>query len=272
MKHSEIALVINLSGGKDSQYMLEVLCDLYPDVEKHVVYADTGFEHVNPVSAEEWARQHAAKHGLVLHAVRNPNKTYLEMVETRGMFPGAGTRQCTSDLKRGPIQTWTRQAVRSGLITKKIIVNCIGIRAAESPQRAKQKPLKRDRVMSKNGRIVWNWMPIFKATLTDVLHGLWRRGVALHPVYIPAYHMDGTKGGYLRRLACRVCIFSTDADIRAIYEHDRAAFDAVSELEQRIDFTMKNGKSLVQIMAATPTDTKQYGSEELIDQPDQPCM
>jgi DNA sulfur modification protein DndC len=268
VRHEDIALVINVSGGKDSQYMLEVLCERFPHVEKHVVMADTGFEHVKPVSAEDWARQHAAKHNLTLHVVRNPNKTYLQMVERRGMFPSATTRQCTSDLKRGPIQTWIRRAVKHGLITKKIIVNCTGIRAAESAARAKQNPLKRDKTLSKAGRVVWNWMPIFKATLAEVIGGLAQRGVALHPVYVPEYHANKQQGGYLRRLSCRVCIFSTDADLRAIYEHDRDAFEAVSGLEQRMGFTMKNGKSLVQILAApASTDARQYGSEEVMDKP-----
>jgi hypothetical protein len=31
--------------------------------------------------------------------VRNPKRTYLELVEQRGMFPSAQFRQCTSDLK-----------------------------------------------------------------------------------------------------------------------------------------------------------------------------
>jgi hypothetical protein len=47
-------------------------------------------------------------------------------------------------------------------------------------------------------------------------------------VYVPEYHWDGTPEGYLRRLACRVCIFSTDADLVAIHLHDREAFDAVT--------------------------------------------
>jgi hypothetical protein len=107
-------------------------------------------------------------------------------------------------------------------------------------------------------------MPIFEESLDDVLRWHWTNNQPLHPVYQAAYHIDGTQGGYLRRFSCRVCIFSTDADIRAIYQHDREAFDLVSGLEQRMNFTMKSGKSLVQIITNTPTgDEKQYGSEEV---------
>jgi DNA sulfur modification protein DndC len=251
-----LAIVCCVSGGKDSSRMLGCIRQHFPAVKTYVVMADTGFEHVQPVTAEAWARRITASFGLELHMVKNPNKTYLEMVERRGMFPGAATRQCTSDLKRGPIQKFIRH------LDEKFIINCTGIRAAESPARAKQTPWKFDEGMSKAGRTVWNWMPIFTDTLQDVLQWHWFNNVPLHPVYAHSYHKDGTTGGYLRRFSCRVCIFSTDNDIRAIYQHDRQAFDLVAGLEERMGFTMKNGKSLFQIIGQTATDNRQYGSEE----------
>jgi hypothetical protein len=69
-----------------------------------------------------------------------------------------------------------------------------------------------------------------------------------HPVYVPEYHKDGTTGGYLRRFSCRVCIFSTDADLQAIHRHDREAFDLVGNLETEMGFPMRPGASLVQIV------------------------
>lgn len=85
--------------------------------------------------------------------------------------------------------------------------------------------------------------------------------IRLHPVYVPEYHKDGTTGGYLRRFSCRVCIFSTNADLRAIYENDRLAFEQVSRLESKLGYTMRPGASLVQIVSvqtSTPVeDTRQ---------------
>jgi hypothetical protein len=69
-------------------------------------------------------------------------------------------------------------------------------------------------------------------------------------VYVPEYHKDGTAGGYLKRLSCRVCIFSTDAELVAIHHHDRAAFDLILDLERKLNFTMRPGASLVQIVEA----------------------
>jgi len=221
--HSNVALIVNMSGGKDSVRMLGYLCEKYPSVKKYAVYADTGFEHVKPISAEDWARERCATFGVELFVVRNPNKTYLEMVERRKMFPSATTRQCTSDLKRGPIQTWIRRAVKGGLIKESIIVNCMGIRAAESSARAKQKPLKKNAALSKAGRVVWDWLPIFRMSLEEVLDWHRRTDTPFHPVYVYA-------GGYLRRFSCRVCIFSTTADLHAIYNNDREGFDKVAAI------------------------------------------
>ncbi len=241
----EVALVINISGGKDSTRMLlGHVRSRFPDVPTYCVMADTGFEHVRPVPAVDWSMQMAARFGLGLTVVRNPNKTYLEMVRRRGMFPSAQFRQCTSDLKRGPIQKFVRG------LPHRVIVNCMGMRAEESSQRARQQPWSRDEALSTSGRTVYNWLPIFTETREDVLRWHWTNGVPLHPVYVPEYHRDGTAGGYLSRLSCRVCIFASDEDIRRTFAHDREAFGLVSALEEETGFTMKAGKSLVQIVTA----------------------
>jgi len=44
-------------------------------------------------------------------------------------------------------------------------------------------------------RTVSNWLPIFDRSLADVLAWHWVNAVRLHPVYVPEYHKDGTKGG-----------------------------------------------------------------------------
>jgi 3'-phosphoadenosine 5'-phosphosulfate sulfotransferase (PAPS reductase)/FAD synthetase len=241
--------VVNVSGGKDSTRMLGYLRVRFPEVKTYCVYADTGFEHVKPVSAEQFARERCEAYGLPLHVVRNQNKTYLQMVERRGMFPSAQYRQCTSDLKRGPVEKFIRA------LPERVIVNCMGIRAAESSARAKQSAWKANTKLSVAGREVWDWLPIFELSLADVLEWHKANQVPLHPVYTWA-------GGYLKRLSCRVCIFSTAADIKAIFEHDREGFELVSELEQRMGFTMRAGVSLVQIVGSKTTSNKQYGEEE----------
>ena len=245
--------------------MLGHVRSLFPRIPTYCVMADTGFEHVRPVSAEEWSRRIAAHFGLELHVVRNPNKTYLEMVRARGKFPSAQFRQCTSDLKRGPIQKFIRQ------LPHPVLINCMGMRAQESSRRARQVVWSQDENLSKAGRTVFNWLPIFHETAEDVLKWHWQSAVPLHPVYVPEYHRDGTTSGYLRRFSCRVCIFATDDDLRMIYRHNREAFDLVSDLEQQSGFTMKADRSLVQIVSQPQTAAREDGQLSLFAAPGEGC-
>jgi DNA sulfur modification protein DndC len=239
-----VAFVINQSGGKDSTRMLGFVRERLPEATTFAVMADTGFEHQRPTSATNFARDRCAEFGVSLTVVRNARRNYLEMVEQRGVFPSAQYRQCTSDLKRGPIEKYIRT------LPYRLISNCMGIRSEESPPRAKRQPLSLSSSLTTQTRTVYNWFPIFEESLADVL--TWHREhcVPLHPVYVPKFHKDGTTGGYLRRLSCRVCIFSTDSDLLAIRQHDPDAFLSVSALEQKIGFTMRSTGSLVQIVDA----------------------
>jgi hypothetical protein len=63
------------------------------------------------------------------------------------------------------------------------------------------------------------------------------------------------QAGHLRRLSCRLCIFSTDSDLLANRRHDPEAFHAVSELEQKIGFRRSTG-SLVQLIEAAEAVVK----------------
>lgn len=193
----DLAFVLNRSGGKDSTYMLGRVRGMFPQSPAYAVMADTGFEHQTPNSAAEFARQRCAEFGLSLNIVRNPRRTYLQMVEERGMFPSPQFRQCTSDLKRGPIDKFIRS------LPHKVIVNCLGLRSEESTSRSRLAPLNLNSTLSTRRRTVYNWLPIFDRTLTDVLAWHWSNAIQLHPVYVPEYHQDGTAGGYLRRLSCR---------------------------------------------------------------------
>jgi hypothetical protein len=84
---NDLAFVVNISGGNDSLRMLGMLKESFPLQKMYVVMADTGFEHVKRVPAVEWATRQAQAFGEKLYVVRNPNKTYLEMVERRETGP-----------------------------------------------------------------------------------------------------------------------------------------------------------------------------------------
>lgn len=125
----------------------------------------------------------------------------------------------------------------------------MGMRPQQSVQHARQEPWSQDETLSKTGRTVFNWLPIFTETMEDVLQWRWKERVPLRLVYVPESHRDGTCERYLRRFSCKVCIFATDHDLRMIHEHDREAFERVSESEQQSGFTMKAGLTLIRIVS-----------------------
>jgi|APTNR8051073442_1049403.scaffolds.fasta_scaffold00075_77 3'-phosphoadenosine 5'-phosphosulfate sulfotransferase (PAPS reductase)/FAD synthetase len=236
-------LVINFSGGKDSTALLAWVCENHPDVPKHVVMADTGWEHPDAI---EWSRGIVDRFGLPLHVVRNPNKTLLSMAEKRGKFPGMQQRQCTSDLKRDPVNTWIRRN-----LTDPVIVSAMGLRAEESSSRAKLPMLCRDRRETNNRRTVWKWNPILHWKETEVWAYLREREIPTHPVY-----------KHLRRFSCRVCIYMTDHDLRAVAKHDPEAIDLVAQVEDQIGFTMfQRGGVRELVMGGSPADPARNPSQ-----------
>ncbi len=216
----DMVLVINFSGGKDSSAMLSYLCEKYPHYKKYVVFADTGWEHKGAI---DWCNEIVKRFGMDIFVVRNPNKDFFGMVRHRKMFPSPGQRQCTSDLKRGPIQTWIRRNCR-----ERLIVNCLGIRAEESPARAKKRKLSRNIAMTNSKRTVWDWLPIHDWTETQVLKYLSDRNIPLHPVY-----------NYLKRFSCQVCIYMSVNDLKSVAKNNPSAILRIDALEKEIGFTLK---------------------------------
>jgi DNA sulfur modification protein DndC len=98
--------VVNHSGGKDSQAMLIQIRQMVPAEQILVVHAEL------PGADWEGAREKVLETSEGLPVVFcQAAKTFDEMVEDRGMFPRPKYRQCTSDLKRGPIERTIRHLV-----------------------------------------------------------------------------------------------------------------------------------------------------------------
>ena len=199
--------------------------------------ADTGWEQVATgewESARDWCRRCAGRYGLPLHVVSNPRRTLLEEVAERGKFPSAGQRWCTAHHKRNPIQKWIRNHVDTPCI-----VNAIGIRAEESPNRRKMLAVSRDWALSTRSRTVFTWYPIFDWPLAKVWNYHEIHDLPIHPVY-----------GFLPRFSCRVCIFHRGRDLAAVRRHDPASFAIWSGLEEQIRFTANPKGSAVALADA----------------------
>lgn len=236
--------VANHSGGKDSQAMLIRLLEIVPRSQILVVHASLG--EAEWEGALEHAQEQAQAAGLpfvVAHAV----KTFFGMVEHRfkvrpgpnsSCWPSASNRQCTSDLKRGPIEREIRRyAADRGITT---IVTCLGIRAAESPGRAKRPEISWSARNSLAGRSWYEWLPIHCMSTPEVFATIEAAGQKPHWAYAAGNE----------RLSCVFCIMGSPRDLANGARHRPQLLAKYLEIEQRTGYTMhQSRKPLGQLVA-----------------------
>ncbi|WP_404839404.1 phosphoadenosine phosphosulfate reductase family protein [Aeromonas media] len=222
--------VSNHSGGKDSQAMLIKLLELIPPSQLIVVHASLGA--VEWPGAMELARDQAADAGLPF-IVATARKTLLEMVARRfenrpevPSWPSASTRQCTSDLKRGPIQREIRAYAKAKGF--KTIVNCLGLRAQESPGRAKRKAFRKNETDSNSVLTWYEWLPVHDLLTDEVFATI--RDAEQEPHY--AYALGN------ERLSCVFCIMSSRNDLKNGAEHRSELLKQYAEMEGITGYTM----------------------------------
>lgn len=225
---------VSHSAGKDSQAMYALLAEIVPHDQIVVVHADLG--------EIEWTGVQDHIHATIdhdLHVVRAV-KTFFEMVEHRARtrpdvpaWPSSATRQCTSDLKRGPLHKFIRHDMKARGAT--LAVNCVGLRAEESPGRAKKESLKLNAALSKAGRTVYEYLPIHHLTTDEVFDVIASAGQ--QPFW--AYRRN-------KRLSCVFCIMGCANDLRHGAEQRPELYQAYLALEERTGWTMFNGQSLAE--------------------------
>jgi 3'-phosphoadenosine 5'-phosphosulfate sulfotransferase (PAPS reductase)/FAD synthetase len=242
--------VINHSGGKDSQAMMIRLLKVVPREQLLVVHASLG--EIEWEGALELAQQQAADAGVPFIVAR-ATKSFLDMVEHRfatrpdvPAFPSAAHRQCTSDLKRGPIEREVRRwikaenARRNHVMPIDHVVTCMGLRAAESPARAKLEVFKRNTRNSVAGREWYEWAPIHTLSTAEVFETIANADQAPHWAYAAGNE----------RLSCFFCIMDSRKDIANGAKHRPELFARYVELEERTGYTMHmSRKPLTQLVA-----------------------
>lgn len=233
-------VVVNDSGGKDSQAMRILIARAVPANQVVVIHASLG--SVEWPGALEHAQQGARRSGLPF-VVARAKKSFFDMVEHRfatrpdsPSWPSAANRQCTSDLKRGPIEREIRRIARE--FGTSLVVNCTGIRAEESPNRAKLQPLKRNDRNSKAGRDWFDWLPIHDLTRADVLQVVADAGEQLHPAYAAGNE----------RLSCMFCIMGSRNDLRNAAIANPDLYRRYLELEQRTGYTMHQSRKPLDVL------------------------
>ncbi|WP_420415895.1 phosphoadenosine phosphosulfate reductase family protein [Marinovum algicola] len=220
------------SGGKDSQAMYAILCRIIPHRQVCVVHADLG--------KIEWTGVQDHIRATITHPLNvvRAGKTFFEMVRHRNRtrpdvppWPSSATRQCTSDLKRGPIQKFIRHDMKAR--GAKLAVNVTGIRWAEGPARAKRKPVTVNATLSKAGREVYDYMPILALSEAEVFQTI--ATVGQKPFH--AYSRN-------KRLSCVFCIMGCENDLAHGADQRPDLYREYLDLEDETGWTMFNGQSL----------------------------
>lgn len=235
-------IVVNTSAGKDSQAMTDYICSLARrlDILNRIVMVHADLGRVEWPGCRELAQVHAAMKGVRFEAVSRPQGDLLAHIEARGRFPDSGNRYCTSDHKRGQVATLFTRLAQEVASRPARILNCLGIRADESPARSKRVPFQTDRRHSSSRRQVDTWLPIHSWTLADV----WRR---IHASGMP-YHYAYDLG--MPRLSCCFCIFSPQSALRLAGFYNRNLLRSYVRVEQVIGHTFRHHEPLSAVLDA----------------------
>lgn len=261
--------ICSFSGGKDSVATYLYLTEVMGFKNVFGLFADTGWEHestyeyIDSLIAKGWK---ICKIQGSTAQLNTRNKTFdhdpltmmsLSIAKTR--FPSTMARFCTTELKLKPILAAYQKMLNgeSDLpffntgaelpdLKDKEVVMVTGVRADESPKRAKMSDFIYDEFFS-----IHKWMPIFRWTVEEVfaIHGEY--GIKVNPLY--------QKGS--RRVGCYPCIMTNKDELNAIARHNPETFDKVRAAEMHLGEVKGTGEST---FWAADTTAQKYRSHKTI--------
>ncbi|MCH9490484.1 PUA domain (predicted RNA-binding domain) [Klebsiella pneumoniae] len=153
-------------------------------------------------------------------------------------WPSASTRQCTSDLKRGPIQREVRAYAKANGF--KVIVNCLGLRAQESPGRAKRQAFRKNETDSNSVLTWYEWLPVHEMKAEEVFATIRETGQEPHYAYALGNE----------RLSCVFCIMASRNDLKNGATHHPDLLEHYAALEARTGYTMHMNRIPIKELAA----------------------
>jgi 3'-phosphoadenosine 5'-phosphosulfate sulfotransferase (PAPS reductase)/FAD synthetase len=230
-------IVVNSSAGKDSQAMLDYIVELAiaAGVKERLVVVHCDLGRMEWPGTKELAEKQAAHYGLRFEVVAN-KKTLLDRVRERQQWPDAARRFCTSELKTGQVQKLIVQLSReAGRFIR--VLNCLGMRAEESPARAK-KPVFSVDAATNSKRHVDRWLPIHEWSLVDVWARIKTSGVPHHYAY--------DKG--MPRLSCCFCILASRSALVLSAKLNPALAEEYVQLEAEINHKFRQDLPIAEIV------------------------
>lgn len=252
-RRSTLQHLVNVSGGKDST--ATYLLALESGRPFRAVFADTGNEHeltyafieqlaarsggpdIEIVRADftrqlarhrayilrEWPKQ-GIPDDIVLEAAALHEPTgipFLDLCISKGRFPSRMAQFCTEELKTLPI---TLQVVFP-MLQHGAVLQWLGIRAEESPNRAKQPRWNRH----ESGSMVWR--PIFRWSVDDVWSIHRRHGLRPNPLYALG----------MKRVGCLPCVNCGKSELRSIADRFPTHIDRIERWERIVAAANKRG-------------------------------
>lgn len=192
-------ILVNSSAGKDSQAMLDYLAELAraAGVKERLIVVHCDLGRMEWPGTKELAEKQAAHYGLRFEVVAN-KKTLLDRVRERKQWPDAARRFCTSELKTGQVTKLIVRLTReAGRFIR--ILNCLGMRAEESPARAKKPVFGIEKDATNSKHHTDRWLPIHSWSVDEVWARIKASGVPHHYAY--------DRG--MPRLSCCFCILAS---------------------------------------------------------------
>lgn len=236
---NKVKIIVQFSGGKDSQACLIKACETYGTDNVTAVFCDTGWEHE---LTYKHIQEIVKSLGVELVVLKN-NKVdgMAGLCQRMKWFPDAKNRVCTIQLKVWPMIDWI-------LAQDEHLIIIQGIRAKESAERAKFEDecsyFKEyfDATIKKNlyrKRDVRNWCkihdasvlrPIFSWSAQQVIDYILSHGQRPNPLY--------ERGA--SRVGCFPCIFARLNEIK-IVARENVYKQRVVDLENAVNSTRDNG-------------------------------
>lgn len=255
------ANIINISGGKDST--ATILLAIERGAQNIMpVFADTGNEHeqtyqyldyleerlglkIERVKAD-FSKQIGRKRNLtmgkwreegieesiieraisVLEPSGNP---FLDLCLWKGRFPSMKARFCTEELKVLPIQ----QFIEPMIGKYQSIYSWQGVRADESPSRAKLSELEAEFGDIETGKGLFNYRPILRWSAKQVFDFHKKHGVEWNPLYEQG----------MGRVGCMPCVNCNKTDLKKIARQFPDVIERLREWEEIVSLASKRQSS-----------------------------
>lgn len=235
-------ILVNSSAGKDSQAMLHRVYQMAAAEgvldRLHVVHCDLG--RMEWQGTRALAERQTKHYGLPFHVVKRAKHDLLEEIRQRGKWPDSQNRYCTSYYKRDQVYKLITALVKDLKLQRQArVLNCLGLRAEESPKRASLVPFRKDtRKGACNGRRhIDIWLPIHGWKLAEVWDCIRASGVEHHF----AYDLG------MPRLSCIFCVFAPPSALLLAGYHNPELLAEYVGVEKEMQHTFRHKFGLVQI-------------------------